>query len=151
MPFADRISLPHVQKFISALERCRLIWGSVKQWRQDSCFTSEDMGCSNWELTPMRTSQESQQEFVTQSSGCPSPPLPCPSVLLGSSCQGPHSSHIKSDLKWAGMEMMEALLAGVRVSSSQPSTVSVPTLHSHCLAGAVLTLPACSYPRCRQE
>lgn len=37
---------------------------------------------------------------------------------------------------------MEACPAGVRVSPSQPSTVSVPALCSSCLAGAALTLPA---------
>lgn len=140
-----------VQKFISALECCSLIWGSVKQWGQGSCFTSEDMGCFNWGLTPLRTSQRSQQEFVTQSRGCPCCPLPCPSALLGSSCQVPHSSHARSAPKQSRMETMEAHLAGVRGSPSYPSMVSIPALLSHCLAGAALTLPACLYPCCRQE
>lgn len=96
MSVAGRISLPHVQKFISVLECCSPIWGSVKKWGQGSCFTSDDMGCFNWGLTPLRTSQRSQQEFVTQSRGCPCPPLPCPSALLGSSCQVPHSSRVKT-------------------------------------------------------
>lgn len=87
VPFANRISLPCAKIHLC----CRLIWGSVKQCRQGSCSTSEDMGCFNWELAPLSTSLQSQQEFVTQSRGCPCPPLPCPSALLGSSCQGPHS------------------------------------------------------------
>lgn len=92
---------------IAALSGARLNSGAT-----GFCFTSEDMACLNWGPISLRTSWRSQWTLVTQSRGCPCHLLRCPSVLLDGTCKEPCGLHVRSALRWARMETMEAFPIG---------------------------------------
>lgn len=150
VPVADRISLPHVQKFISALECC-----SSPEAQLSSGDSVPVLPLKTWAaLTGNHSTEDLPSKpagFYNSEQGMPlSPsalPLSPPGQLMPSAPQ--FTCQVCSETGQDGNEGGTSGWGdGVTIL---PQHVPVPALRSHCLAGAALNLPACLYPCCKQE